>query len=338
MAKGLPYERLDETSLVVGPAESGSKERGVRPSAAAAGAGSMVVIGNLDGVHRGHAAVLEASVERATRNGLAPYVLTFDPHPSVVLGRPEPPRLATLERRAELAKSFGIERVFVRTFDKDFAAWSPERFAEELLVGQLHAHEISIGQNFRFGAGAEGDFAKMVTLGESLGFMTTAHALVGDEHGPFSSSRARVAIAAGDMEEAERILGRPHALSGVVERGRQLGRTLGYPTANLGSVPEMLPPDGVYAVLVDQVFDDSVRSLALGAMSIGIRPTVGEGLARTVEVYLLDFDADLYDTLLRVHVVARLRGEERFPDLEALKVKIAQDVVETRRILATRNF
>ncbi|WP_394843063.1 bifunctional riboflavin kinase/FAD synthetase [Pendulispora brunnea] len=326
MAKGLPYERLDQISEID---ESGAPSD-VRPS--------VVVVGNLDGIHRGHAAVLRAAVQRAERDGLSPYVLTFDPHPSVVLGRPEPPRLATLARRAELAKGLGIERVFVRTFDGEFATWKPLRFAKELLVQKLFAHEISIGQNFRFGAGAEGDFSKMVTLGESLGFVTTAHALVGDERGPFSSSRARAAIAAGQMDEAEHILGRPHALSGVVQEGRKLGRTIGFPTVNLGNVPEMLPPDGIYATLVEQVFDDDVRALALGAMSIGVRPTVGEGLERTVEVFLLDFDGDLYGAHLRVHVVARLRGEERFPDLEALKAKIAEDVAETRRILAGRHF
>jgi len=325
VAKGLPYERLDEITPEGG--------RDVCPS--------VVVVGNLDGVHRGHAAVLRAAVQRASRDGLAAYVLTFDPHPSVVLGRPEPPRLTTLTRRAELARSFGVERVFVRTFDAEFAAWSPLRFAKELLVQKLLAHEISIGQNFRFGAGAEGDFSKMVLLGKSLGFETTAHALVGDEQGPFSSSRVRAAVAAGDMETAERILGRPLALSGVVEEGKKLGRTLGFPTVNLGRIPEMLPPDGVYAVLVDQLFPDaqnSVRSLALGAMSIGLRPTLGEGLARTVEVHLLDFDGDLYGAYLRVHVVERLRGEERLAGLDALKAKIAEDVAETRRILRDRHF
>ncbi len=322
MAKGLPYERLDEISSEGVP--------NVRPS--------VVVVGNFDGIHRGHAAVLRGAAQRASRDGLAAYVLTFDPHPSVVLGRPEPPRLATLERRAELAKSLGIERVFVRTFDAEFASWPPLRFVEELLVQTLLAREISIGQNFRFGAGAEGDFAKMVLLGKSLGFETTAHALVGDEQGPFSSSRVRAAIAAGDMETAERILGRPFALSGVVEEGKKLGRTLGFPTVNLGQIPEMLPADGIYAVLVEQLFDESVRSLALGAMSIGLRPTLGEGLARTVEVHLLDFEGDLYGAHLRVHVVARLRGEERFEDLAALKAKIAEDVAETRRILANRHF
>jgi riboflavin kinase/FMN adenylyltransferase len=330
VAKGV-YERLDDN---VGPEGSGHASRG-----------AVVVIGNFDGVHRGHAAVLTAAVERARREQLAAYVLTFDPHPRTVVAALSARSIAvpkstalltTMERRAELMTRLGIDRVFVRTFNDAFAAWPPERFVEELLVGQLSAKVVMIGENFHFGSMAAGDFATMTSLGLRFGFETVPHPLVGDDGGTYSSSRARIAIGSGDMAAAEHVLGRPHAVSGVVVHGKKLGRTLGFPTANLADVPETLPPDGIYAALVDRVEPGGAVALGWGSVSIGVRPTVGEGLARMVEIYLLDFEGDLYDRTLRVHLVSRIRGEEKFADLDALKVQIARDVDETRRRLQGR--
>lgn len=321
----------------------GSFERLDDGTALSPSQGAVVVVGNFDGVHRGHATVLATAVARARREGLASCVLTFDPHPrSVVQGQTEPPPLTTMERRVALMRRFGVERVLVRAFDAAFAAWSPRRFVEELLVRGLAAKVVMIGENFHFGSMAAGDFATMTALGEELGFTTVAHPLEGDAEGPFSSSRARAAVVAGDMGEAERILGRPHALAGVVVHGKKLGRTLGFPTANLDGVAEVLPPDGVYAVLVDELAGDGggASALGFGALSIGVRPTVGDGLARTVEVYVLDpyrDCSDLYGRSLRLHVVSRIRGEARFSDLEALKRKMDEDVAETRRRLAGKS-
>ena len=161
--------------------------------------------------------------------------------------------LTTLERRAELVGELGVERMWVRTFDAAFAAWSPERFARDLVSASLRARVVVVGENFRFGAKRAGDLTMLRTLGEELGFEVRVHAVASDAHGPYSSTRAREAIAAGDVDEAARVLGRPHELSGVVAHGDERGRTIGFPTANLDAVAEMLPPDGVYAVRVEQL-------------------------------------------------------------------------------------
>lgn len=303
---------------------------------------AVVVIGNFDGVHRGHQAVLADAAHRA--RGASSHdvseerellVLTFDPHPSAVLGRGEPARLTTLSRRVELLERHGASRVVVKKFDLAFAAQTPEAFAKSLLVGELHASEVVVGENFRFGAKRAGDFATLVSLGKSLGFSARAHGVAADDIGPFSSTRARGAIERGELDEAVAVLGRWHSTSGVVREGQKLGRTLGFPTANLHDVPELAPPNGIYAVLVDEV--DSLgrgRALGMGAMSIGVRPTIEGATGRTSEVYVLDFDGDLYGKTLRVHFVAFLRPELKFDGLEALKAQMKKDVEESRKILA----
>jgi riboflavin kinase/FMN adenylyltransferase len=294
---------------------------------------SALVVGNFDGVHRGHQAVLKQVVAESRAAGFVSCVLTFDPHPAAVVGRGAPPLLTTMERRAELMTELGIERVYVRRFDAAFAAWTPDRFARELLAKGLSAHLVVVGENFRFGAKRAGDLALLRRLGHELGFETHVHPVASDEGGPFSSTRARVAISAGDLPEAVRVLGRRHELSGVVVRGDERGRTLGFPTANLASVPEILPPDGVYAVQVHQIDDvPGERLLAAGVTNIGVRPTIG-GAGRTVETFLFDFDRDLYGARLRLELVARLRDEKKFSSLEALTAQIAQDVAAARALL-----
>jgi riboflavin kinase/FMN adenylyltransferase len=299
-------------------------------------------------VHRGHQAVLGEAVAQARARGLACCVLTFDPHPGAVVGVGAPPLLATMERRAELMAALGIDRVYVRRFDVAFAAYPPERFARELVAATLRARLVVVGENFRFGARRSGDLGLLRALGQELGFEVRVHAVARDERGPFSSTRAREAVATGALPEATHVLGRPHALSGVVAGGDRRGRTIGFPTANLEQVPELLPPDGVYAVTVtriDAAAPHAGTSLALGqradshagtslplgggVMNIGVRPTVGGG-RRTVEVHVLGFDGDLYGARLRVDLVARLRGEQRFKSLDELKAQIARDVVAAR--------
>jgi riboflavin kinase/FMN adenylyltransferase len=299
--------------------------RAVRPSA--------VALGNFDGVHRGHRAILAQTVDVARRLSLAPVVLSFDPHPAEVLGRGRPPLLTTLERRAEMVLAAGIEDFDLCTFDAELASWSPERFAEELLARAMGARAVVVGENFRFGAGRAGDFATLVALGARLGFEAVPAVLCGDDNGPFSSTRAREAIAAGDLAEAARVLGRAHEIAGVVVRGDQRGRTIGFPTANLGEVAEMLPPRGVYAVKVELVRAES-HPLGGGVMNLGVRPTIGGDLAETREVHLLDWSGDLYDKTLRVHLIARIRDEQRFASLDALREQIASDVLAARAALA----
>jgi riboflavin kinase/FMN adenylyltransferase len=189
---------------------------------------------------------------------------------------------------------------------------------------------VVVGQNFRFGVRRAGDLTLLQSLGAELGFEVRVHAITSDAHGRFSSTRARVAIAAGDLEEVERVLGRPHALSGRVVHGAERGRTINFPTANIAPVGEMLPPDGVYAVRVDLLDDDgTVTTLPGGVTNIGLRPTVGGG-GRTVETYILGFAGDLYGERLRLHLVARLRGEQKFAGLDELKTQITRDCITAR--------
>lgn len=291
--------------------------------------GSVVVIGNFDGVHRGHQAVLAQARAVAGTRGLSTMVLTFQPHPNEVLGRGLPPRLTTLGRRTELLLRHGAGAVVVEPFTLELAAFTPERFARELLGERLGARAVVVGENFRFGHKRAGDFGTLRALGEAVGFEAMAAEVKGDASGPFSSTRVRDAVAAGDLGEAQAVLGRPHAVAGVVEAGDRLGRGLGFPTANLGSVEEMLPPHGVYAVVVDRLAPGGARALGKGVMNIGVRPTVG-GATLRAEVHLFDLDEDLYGQQLRVHFVARLRGEQRFDGLDALRSQIQKDADAAR--------
>lgn len=302
--------------------------------------GRLVAIGNFDGVHLGHQAVLADAARDAEARGFEPVVLTFEPHPAAVIGRSAPPVLTPLPRKIELMR--GVQpavRVVVATFDREFAAQTPERFAEDVLVKRLSAKLVIVGKNFRFGRARAGDFDVLARLGAQLGFETRSHTLVGDGRGTFSSTRAREAIAAGDLDAARAVLGRPHALSGAVVRGDQRGRTIGFPTANLDGCREAMPPFGVYAVVVDRLSEDDPDSgaargawLAAGVANIGVRPTVKEGAPPSVEVHLFDLDADLYGARLRVHLLARLRGERRFPGLDALRAQIAKDAEAARAV------
>ena len=284
---------------------------------------SVVVIGNFDGVHLGHQAVLRQARTLADARSLRCVVLTFDPHPSEVLGRGLPPRLTTLPRRIELLRQHGATDVAVEPFTMELAAWSPKRFAEELLAMRLGTRAVVVGENFRFGNKRAGDFATLQELGAKLGFEAVAAEVAGDGEGPFSSTRIRDAIAAGDVGRAAAILARPHALSGVVEHGDARGRTIGFPTANLGGVEEMLPAYGVYAVRVGG---------EKGVMNVGVRPTV-DGHVLRIEVHLFDFDLDLYGQRLDVDLVARLRGEQKFGSLDDLRAQIAKDAEDARRAL-----
>lgn len=291
-----------------------------------------MALGNFDGVHLGHRAILAQTVEVARGLSVAPIVLSFDPHPAEVLGRGRPPMLTTLDRRAALVRACGIEDFELCTFDAELATWSPERFAGELLVKAIGARAVVVGENFRFGAGRAGDFATLRALGEEHGFVAVPATLAGDARGPFSSTRAREAVAAGDLAEVARVLGRPHEIAGVVVEGDRRGRTIGFPTANLGPPLEMLPPRGVYAVRVALVTDDD-RHLADGVMNFGVRPTVG-GEIETREVHLLDWSGDLYGATLRLQLVARIREERKFPSLDALRGQIAEDVRAARALLS----
>jgi riboflavin kinase/FMN adenylyltransferase len=294
--------------------------------------GTVVVTGNFDGVHRGHQALFARARLEADARHLVLVALTFDPHPRAVLGTGAPALLTSTARRIQLISRLGVAHVFVRRFDRAFAAWTPERFVEELVVRELGAKVIIAGDNFRFGAKRAGDDALLRGLGPRLGFEAfTLEAT--DEKGALSSSRARDAVVAGDVREAAHVLGRPHSIEGVVAKGDQRGRTIGFPTANLDRVTELVPANGVYAVAVDRVAPGEPASLATGVMNIGTRPTVG-GTSRTLEVHLFDLDGDLYGSSLRVHFIERLRDERKFDGLPALKAQIALDAAAARAATA----
>ena len=288
---------------------------------------SAVVIGNFDGVHRGHQAVLKQARALADAEKVRCVVLTFDPHPSEVLGRGAPPRLTSIPRRIELLKRYGADHVAIEPFTKELAAWTPEQFVDDLLASKLEARAVVVGRNFRFGNKRAGDFDTLARLGAKLSFEAVAAEVAGDAEGPFSSTRIRDAITAGDVARAADLLTRPHRITGVVEHGDARGRTIGFPTANLGGVVEMLPAHGVYAVRVVRG-DEEHR----GVMNIGVRPTV-DGMSLRIEAHLLDFEGDLYGETLHVDLVERLRGEQKFAGLAELKAQIAKDAEDARKAL-----
>ncbi len=290
---------------------------------------TLVAIGNFDGVHRGHQQVLAHAADLAREMELAPIVLTFDPHPSEVLGRGELSRLTTAARRVDLICAVDDDlKVVVQPFDLAFAGQSPEEFARRLLATQLGAAYVLVGENFRFGRRRAGDLKTLEALGAELGFRAHAETLLGDDAGAFSSTRVREALSSGDLDVVFEVLGRPHVLTGQVVQGDQRGRTIGVPTANLAEVPEAMPPHGVYAV---RVTSDAFNETQLGVLNIGIRPTVAAG--KSIEVHLLDFDADLYGSELAVHLIRRLRDERKFAGLDELKRQISLDIEQARDVL-----
>jgi riboflavin kinase/FMN adenylyltransferase len=297
---------------------------------------TLVAIGNFDGVHVGHRAILGAARERARSEALSLVVLTFDPHPAEVLGRGGQSTLTPLDRKIELLCRLDPDlRIVVEPFTRELSMMTARAFVEGLLLGSLGAKVVVVGKNFRFGRGREGDLALLGSLGQELGFEACALELECDATGPISSSRIRSVIDAGDLHEAERLLGRPHAISGTVRPGAGRGRTIGVPTANLEGIAEAMPPEGVYACLVDRVGSDGVAvRLAAGVANIGNRPTVGEGFA--VEVHLFDFDGDLYGQRLRLHLIDRIREVRRFDSLDALKNQIRRDMEVARAQTSAR--
>ena len=293
---------------------------------------AVVTIGNFDGVHRGHAALVGRAVDAARERGARAVALTFDPHPAAVL-RPEavPPALQSLADRVAALEALGCDAVEVIPFDSDLAARTAEEFVADLLVDRLAAVHVVVGENFRFGHGAAGDVGLLRDLGATHGFGVEVVGLVDAGDGPVSSSAIRALLAAGDVEAVTRALGRPHRLAGEVVAGEGRGRTIGVPTANV-AVPagRALPGDGVYACWARVDDADPVPAVT----NVGWRPTF-DGTARTVEAHLLVEGApDLYGRTLALDLVARIRGEERFDDVSGLVARIGRDVEAARDLLA----
>jgi riboflavin kinase/FMN adenylyltransferase len=292
----------------------------------------VVTLGNFDGVHRGHQAILGRVADAARAGGGEAVAITFDPHPIAVL-RPEaaPPMITALRDKIRLIANVGIDVLVVQRFTPAFAAWSAEQFVERFLVERLRAQRVVVGHSVSFGQGRRGDAALLEALGARLGFAAEKIGPVRIEGHDVSSSAVRRAIAAGDMRLAETLLGRPHLLAGRVVRGRQRGAALGFPTANIAVRAGMFPPDGVYAVRARRGDVDID-----GVANIGTNPTFGEG-PRTFEVYLFDFDDDCYGERLTVSLIDRLRGEVAFDSVEALVAQIQRDCDDARACLASRS-
>jgi riboflavin kinase/FMN adenylyltransferase len=275
----------------------------------------QLAVGEFDGVHLGHRQVIEGSDA----------VLTFEPHPMAVIRPEAAPRLLTsLERKAELIASLGVQELVVIPFDERFAAQSPEAFIDDVLIGRLAAERVSVGENFRFGRRAAGD-PQLLEADDR--FQTRIVNLVELDGEVVSSSHIRALIQAGEVAAAARFLGAPFQMSGVVVRGDQRGRSLGYPTANL--VPDerlIIPGHGVYAARAGDAY---------AAVNVGVRPTFGTGRSVLVEAYLLDRDVDLYGQPLQVEFLERLRGERRFASAEALVEQMHEDVRRTRELADT---
>jgi len=302
--------------------------RAMREAREASAAPPCVVPGNHDGVHRGHRALLDAARAFAQPRGLRVVALTFDPHPLRLLA-PEraPASLTSMTRRVKLLREAGCDDVHVARFDAAFAAQSPERFVDDVLVRDLAARGVVLGPDFRFGAKRAGDRALLEELGRARDLTVVPVAPLCDEGGAISSSRIRALLREGDVTQAAALLGRVHDVEGVVVRGDQRGRTLGFPTANMRPEDVLLPADGVYAVVARRLDVPDAPCLG-GVANLGVRPTVGAG--RSVEVHLFDWHGDLYDAPLRVGFVARLREERRFAGLDALVAQIRHDADDAR--------
>lgn len=295
---------------------------------------SVVTIGSYDGVHRGHQLIIGRAVERARAAGLPCVVVTFDPHPSEVV-RPgsHPPLLAAHHRRAELMAELGVDARLILPFTREFSRLAPGDFIRTVLVDALHAQVVVEGPNFRFGYKAAGDVGLLAEMGRKDDYevdvvdLYVRGAAGGGE--PFSSTLTRRLVAEGDVAGAMEILGRPHRVEGVVVRGAQRGRELGYPTANVETLPHTaIPADGVYAGWLN-----AAGEVMPAAISVGTNPQF-HGTERTVEAYAIDrVGLDLYGLHVAVDFLAYLRGQERFDTLDALLERISGDVKRARELV-----
>ncbi len=296
----------------------------------------IVTVGNFDGIHLGHQAILSTVVRRAGDLGGEAVVYTFEPHPRKVL-RPEsaPGLLTTLDQKIELLAGHGVDAVIVEPFTLEFARTDAESFIRECLRRRIRPVEVYVGYDFHFGRDRAGSMRLLTELGPRLGFAVTIVPEVTVDEGDVNSTRIRRLLADGLPELAARMLGRPYAVRGSVVRGDERGRTLGFPTANLDPESEVLPATGVYAAelrLLD-TGDPPAETRLPAVANVGHRPTFEEGGALLAEVHAIDWSGDLYGRRVELAFALRLRGERRFPDVEALRAQIAADVDEARRRL-----
>ncbi|QSX77307.1 bifunctional riboflavin kinase/FAD synthetase [Agrilutibacter solisilvae] len=292
--------------------------------------GSVVCIGAFDGLHLGHQALVRRTVSRARELGLPAIALSFEPLPREFFAAASPPpRLLLPRAKVEGLLALGVDQVGLLRFDRALSGLSAESFARAVLHERVAAREVWVGPDFRFGKARGGDFATLRASGQALGFVAGEIEPVLLDGERISSTRIRAALQAGEFSAAARWLGRPYAIGGRVVRGRQLGRTLGFPTANLRLAGKMPALRGIYATWVHGVGAAPVASVS----SLGTRPTV-DGVEPLLEAHLFDFDGDLYGRRIEVEFVARLRDELRFPDLATLTAQMQRDADQARHLLA----
>jgi riboflavin kinase/FMN adenylyltransferase len=295
--------------------------------------GSVVTIGAYDGVHAGHRALIADVRRLAAERDCASAVVTFDRHPAMVVRPESAPKLLTdLDQKLELLADTGVDYALVVQFDEQRAAESAEDFVHEILVGCLHARAVVVGHDFHFGRGRRGNVALLADMGGQLGFDVLGIKLTENQGAPVSSTEIRRRLGDGDVEGAAELLGRPHEVRGIVVKGDERGRHLGYPTANVAIPGEVqLPADGIYAGW----YERPGHEVHATAISLGRRPTFYDNAeASLLEAYLIDFDGDLYGEPAHVRFVKRLRGEQKFDSIDALTEQIARDVDATRQALA----
>lgn len=292
----------------------------------------FLAIGVFDGVHLGHQAVISTAAHHAEEARGTAVVVTFDPHPAKILRPQESPRLLTAtQHKIALIRALGVSHLLVLTFDRQFAATAPEEFVRRLVAAATPLHEICVGQEWSFGKNRAGNLALLKKLGAEMNFNVVGVQPVTSDGVVVSSTAIRKAVQEGDFLTAARMLGRDYTILGTVEEGQHLGRSLGFPTANLSAHSEQFPPNGVY---VAQGFlgEERVR----GVVNLGVRPTVAGGWPqRVLEFHLFDLDRDLYGAEIELRFLHYLRPEQKFESLAALREQIANDVQTARKIFAS---
>ena len=289
----------------------------------------VLALGNFDGLHRGHLKIIERVKRGAAEHGGTPMAMTFDPHPPRVV-RPDkaPPLLMTKQQRLEALHAAGVRCAAVVRFTRELSQWDPESFVRTVLVEWLRVSEVWVGANFLFGHGRSGNFSLLRVLGQRYGFRAEKIDPVRYKDFVVSSTRVRRLVAEGRMDEAGALLGHHYFIDGVVATGRQRGRELGFPTANLATENELLPPNGVYATMM--TIDGVVHA---AVTNVGTRPTFGE-TGVTIETHVLGYAGDLYGRRVRLSFAQRLRDERRFEDVDALRAQIAADQRRAERLFS----
>ncbi|MDQ3198703.1 MAG: bifunctional riboflavin kinase/FAD synthetase [Verrucomicrobiota bacterium] len=293
----------------------------------------FLAIGVFDGVHLGHRAVISTAARHAEEAGGTAVVVTFDPHPAKILRPQESPRLLTAtQHKIALIRALGVSHLLVLTFDREFAATAPEDFVRRLVAASQPLREICVGQEWSFGKNRAGNLALLKKLGAEMNFNVVGVQPVTSNGVVVSSTAIRKAVEEGDFSTATRMLGRDYTILGTVEEGQHLGRSLGFPTANLSAHSEQFPPNGVY-VAQGLLGEERVR----GVVNLGVRPTVAGGGSpqRVLEFHLFDLDRDLYGEDIELRFLHYLRPEQKFENLAALRDQIANDVQTARKIFAS---